>query len=95
MSGDQFVTFEQIAAAMPAPLVWSQDAILKIGRQTRSPLKFIRAGNRTSPPLWSRKAVLSWFRKTYAKAPELVAEFESRLTAKLAPKAVKKVTVKL
>ena len=88
---DDLISYEQIATALPPPLVWTEGALIKIGRQTRSPLKFIRAGNRTSPPLWSRSAVLSWFRKTYAKAPELVAEFESRLTAKLAPKAVKKV----
>ena len=81
MSGP-YLTFAEIRAVMPTVLDWNEAALMKLGRQSRSPLKFVRVSNRKSQPLWRRSDLLRWFSHTYRNAPELVAEFESKLAAK-------------
>ena len=79
--GGEYIPFSRIKDALPAVLDgWREADLIKIGRQSGSPLKFIRTSNRTSPPLWRRDDLIAFFTRRYGKsAPELVEEFVLRL----------------
>ena len=86
-----YLTYEEIAAALPDCLSgWNEAALISVGRQTRAPLKFTRLGNRKSPPMWRRGALLDWFDNKYRhSAPELAAEIAARLQSPKSPTTAK------
>jgi hypothetical protein len=83
----KYIEFAVIAAALPESLSWTEGDLLKIGRHPHTKLKFVRRGNRQSPPLWARDDVIAWFARTYNKAPALVAEFADALAGRKIGKA--------
>lgn len=84
----EYLTFPQIREAMPEALGWTEDDLIRVCRQSRSPLKFVRLHSRNSPAMWRRDDVLAFMQRRYGKtAPELVDEFALRLNL---PRAVDK-----
>jgi hypothetical protein len=83
----KYIDFDTIRAAMPDELAWSEADLIRVCRQSRSPLKFIREHSRNSRALWRAQDMIAFMHRRYDKtAPEFAKEFELRLQGALLPK---------
>jgi hypothetical protein len=82
-----YIDWPTISEALKGlPLEWTEERLVKICRQTRAPLKFLRVAERGSKPLWKKNEIIRFFHQRLRKqAPELAIEIERRLNAPITP----------
>lgn len=89
----RYVSFSEIAAAVDGmPIALSENELIRVSRQTASPLKYIRHSGRHSPALWRVDHLCAWFARRYKHAPDLVTEFALRLNAPVRAKTKARVS---
>jgi hypothetical protein len=80
----RYIKWDTIAASLPPEIRFTQDQLLKIGRQTETPLPYQRESDRNSPAMWEVDQLKAWFRGRCKKSPKLADEFERNLIAQIA-----------
>ena len=78
----RWLKYHDIADAVSGlPVRIDLDELYRVGRQSKSGLRYQREAGRRSDPMWREDDFLTWLARRLRHAPEIFAEIELRLAA--------------